>query len=156
MSAFLLYIVRGGFYLGLFYAFFLLVMRRTKFYRLNRILLLVGSYLCLLLPAFRMRTVQTAAVSVQDLAVIATGAEPAELAESAAASAFPWNAVLLALYAAAHQAGVPDERIADTIAAYNPQNGRLQTLEVGGRNVLVNLAKNPTGFNQNLSIVEAS
>ena len=100
MSAFLLYIVRGGFYLGLFYAFFLLVMRRTKFYRLNRILLLVGSYLCLLLPAFRLRTVQTAAVSVQDLAVIATGAEPAELAESAAASAFPWNAVLLALYAA--------------------------------------------------------
>ena len=62
---------------------------------------------------------------------------------------------LLALYAAAHQAGVPDGRIADTIAAYNPQNGRLQTLEVGGRNVLVNLAKNPTGFNQNLSIVEA-
>ena len=61
MSAFLLYIVRGGFYLGLFYAFFLLVMRRTKFYRLNRILLLVGSYLCLLLPAFRLRTVQTRA-----------------------------------------------------------------------------------------------
>ncbi len=100
MSAFLLYMVRGGFYLGLFYAFFLLVMRRTKFYRLNRILLLAGSYLCLLLPAFRLRTVQTAAVSVQDLAVIATGAEPADLAESAAASSFPWNEVLLALYAA--------------------------------------------------------
>ena len=97
MSAFLLYIVRGGFYLGLFYAFFLLVMRRTKFYRLNRILLLAGSYLCLLLPALRLRTVPAAAAGVPDLAVIATGAEPAELA---APSAFPWNEILLALYAA--------------------------------------------------------
>ena len=97
MSAFLLYIVRGGFYLGLFYAFFLLVMRRTKFYRLNRILLLAGSYLCLLLPALRLRTAPAAAVSAGDLAVIATGAEPAA---QAAPSVFPWNEVLLALYVA--------------------------------------------------------
>ena len=97
MSAFLLYVLRGGFYLGLFYAFFLLMMRRTKFYRLNRILLLAGSYLCLLLPALRLRTVPAAAAGVPDLAVIATGAEPAELA---APSAFPWNEILLALYAA--------------------------------------------------------
>jgi TonB family protein len=97
MSAFLLYIVRGGFYLGLFYAFFLLVMRRTKFYRLNRILLLAGSYLCLLLPALRLRTAPAAAVSAGDLAVIATGVEPAA---QAAPSVFPWNEVLLALYIA--------------------------------------------------------
>jgi len=100
MSAFLLYIVRGGFYLGLFYAFFLLVMRRTKFYRLNRVLLLAGSYLCLLLPAFRLRTVEAAAVSVRDLEVIATGVEPAAPAGPAAPSAFPWDEVLLALYIA--------------------------------------------------------
>ena len=60
---------------------------------------------------------------------------------------------LLALYAAAHQAGAPDESIARTIAAYDPQNGRLQTLQVNGREVLINLAKNPTGFNQNLAMM---
>ena len=47
MTAFLLYILRGGLYLGLFYTFFLLVMRKTTFFRLNRVLLLAGSYLCL-------------------------------------------------------------------------------------------------------------
>ena len=97
MSAFLLYIVRGGFYLGLFYAFFLLVMRRTKFYRLNRILLLAGSYLCLLLPALRLRTVPATAVGVGNLTMVAAGVAPVD---EAARSAFPWNEILLALYVA--------------------------------------------------------
>ena len=39
--------------------------------------------------------------------------------------------------------------------AFNPRNGRLQRYRLGGRDVLLNLAKNPTGFNQNLKIVEA-
>ena len=56
MTQFLLYIARVGLYLGLFYAFYLLVMRRTTFFRLNRVLLLAGSYLCLLLPFIRLRT----------------------------------------------------------------------------------------------------
>lgn len=38
MSPFLLYIARAGLYLSLFYAFYLLVMRRTTFFRLNRVL----------------------------------------------------------------------------------------------------------------------
>ena len=38
---------------------------------------------------------------------------------------------------------------------FDPQNGRLQRFSVQGRSVLLNLAKNPTGFNQNLKIVEA-
>lgn len=75
MTTILLYIVRGGFYLGLFYAFFLLVMRRTKLFRLNRTLLLVGSYLCLLLPAIRIRTVDVN-VAVTGITMIAAGAEP--------------------------------------------------------------------------------
>ncbi len=38
---------------------------------------------------------------------------------------------------------------------YHPQNGRLQHFDVGGREVILNLAKNPTGLNQNLSLLEA-
>ena len=96
MTAFLLYILRGGLYLGLFYTFFLLVMRKTTFFRLNRMLLLAGSYLCLLLPALRLRSASAAGVT-PELAMVAAGAEPAA---TAAPSAFPWPYVILALYVA--------------------------------------------------------
>ena len=43
--------------------------------------------------------------------------------------------------------------VAEAIDAFDPQNGRLQTYDLAGRRVLLNLAKNPTGFNQNLKIV---
>ena len=94
MTAFLLYIARSGLYLGLFYAFFLLVMRKTTFFRLNRVLLLAGSYLCLLLPALRLRTVSVAAASGWGTVA---GADPAP---PALQPGFPWPHVLLALYLA--------------------------------------------------------
>lgn len=94
MIPFLLYIARTGLYLGLFYAFFLLVMRRTTFFRLNRFVLLAGSYLCLLLQFIRFRTV-TATAGVSDLTMTAVGAEY----EGAALSTpFPWQEILLAIY----------------------------------------------------------
>ena len=58
MTPFLLYIGRSSLYLALFYAFFLLVMRRTTFFRLNRVLLLVGTVACFLLPLLRLRAVE--------------------------------------------------------------------------------------------------
>ena len=61
MTPFLLYIARAGLYLAVFFAFYLLVMRRTTFFRLNRALLLAGSYLCLILPFIRLRTASEAA-----------------------------------------------------------------------------------------------
>ncbi len=39
--------------------------------------------------------------------------------------------------------------------AYRPENGRLQRFVVNGREVTLNLAKNPTGFNQNISLLQA-
>lgn len=39
------------------------------------------------------------------------------------------------------------------VADFNPQNGRLQKFKVAGREVILNLAKNPTGFNQNLLLL---
>ena len=98
MSPFLLYIARAGLYLSLFYAFYLLVMRRTTFFQLNRVLLLAGSYLCLLLPFIRLRTVAEASGVAQTLTIqsVAVG-EPADLTLPAA---FPWKVVLLAFYIA--------------------------------------------------------
>lgn len=95
MSPTLLYIARAGLYLSLFYAFYLLVMRRTTFFRLNRVLLLLGSYLCLLLPLIRLRTIDVAILSEAPTLVGAEGE-----AAAAAQSPFPWQTVLLGIYLA--------------------------------------------------------
>ena len=94
MTPFLLYIGRAGLYLGLFYAFYLLVMRRTTFFRLNRVLLLAGSYLCLLLPFIPLRTVSASALSSE---LTMTGVGAADMSRELSAS-FPWKEALLALY----------------------------------------------------------
>ena len=60
---------------------------------------------------------------------------------------------LLATAAAADLAGCSLPALQKAIDAFDPQNGRLQTFDIAGRRVLLNLAKNPTGFNQNLKIV---
>ena len=96
MTPFLLYIGRAGLYLGLFYAFYLLVMRRTTFFRLNRVLLLSGSYLCLLLPFIPLRTVSASALSSE---LTMTGVGAADISRELSAS-FPWKEALLALYLA--------------------------------------------------------
>ena len=55
MTPFLLYIGRSSLYLAVFYAFFLLVMRRTSLFRFNRIMLLAGTAGCFVLPFIRLR-----------------------------------------------------------------------------------------------------
>ena len=59
----------------------------------------------------------------------------------------------LAVCAAADCCNLPPTAVAQAIRSFAPQNGRLQRYVIDGRNVLLNLAKNPTGFNQNLRIV---
>ena len=99
MCEFLLYIGRSSLYLAIFYAFFLLVMRRTSLFRFNRIALLAGSAACFVLPLVRLRTVVSAAPVAGAVAgpveAVAAGApEPLAAAASAGSS---W---LLLLYVA--------------------------------------------------------
>ncbi len=95
MTPFLLYIGRSSLYLALFYAFFLLVMRRTTFFRLNRILLLVGTVACFLLPVLRLRTVEVPFLMVGPLTEAAS--EPALTAGPSAASPVPYLELLYIL-----------------------------------------------------------
>ncbi len=95
MTPFLLYIGRSSLYLALFYAFFLLVMRRTTFFRLNRILLLAGTLVCFLLPLLRLRTVEVPFLMVGPLTE--TASEPALTAGPSAASPFPYLELLYAI-----------------------------------------------------------
>ena len=99
MCEFLLYIGRSSLYLAIFYAFFLLVMRRTSLFRFNRIALLAGSAACFVLPLVRLRTAVSAAPVAGAVAgpveAVAAGApEPLAAAASAGSS---W---LLLLYVA--------------------------------------------------------
>ena len=60
---------------------------------------------------------------------------------------------LLAAFAAATLAGVKPAVFQKTIEGFNPENGRLQHMEIEGKALTLNLAKNPTGFNQNISLL---
>lgn len=60
---------------------------------------------------------------------------------------------LTAVEVAADLLGCPNEAVQRAVDAFDPRNGRLQSYEIGGRTALLNLAKNPTGFNQNIKII---
>ena len=92
MTPFLLYIGRSSLYLALFYAFFLLVMRRTTFFRLNRILLLAGTLVCFLLPVFRLRAVDASQMGAGPLTMV--GSDSALTAGPSATSPVPYLEIL--------------------------------------------------------------
>lgn len=59
MSAIVIYIFKSGLYLTLLYGFFLGVMRKTSFFRLNRWMLVVGTVMCMLLPFYSVSVEET-------------------------------------------------------------------------------------------------
>jgi UDP-N-acetylmuramyl tripeptide synthase len=60
---------------------------------------------------------------------------------------------ILAAYSAARTAGMELAGFGKVLQEFNPQNGRMEEFSVGGTHVILNLAKNPAGFNQNISAV---
>ena len=60
---------------------------------------------------------------------------------------------ILACYAAVRTADIGTDHFDRMLDAYNPENGRNEQFTINGTKVLLNLAKNPAGFNQNISSV---
>lgn len=60
---------------------------------------------------------------------------------------------ILAAYTAARTAGYQLEHFNDMLRDFNPENGRMEKFRIKDTNVMLNLAKNPAGFNQNISAV---
>ena len=60
---------------------------------------------------------------------------------------------ILAVYAALCMSGHSPEKLNEVLKNYNPQNGRNEQFTIRGSKVLLNLAKNPAGFNQNIAAV---
>lgn len=60
---------------------------------------------------------------------------------------------LLAAYSAARTAGLSLEHFNHMLKRFNPENGRMEQFRIKNTGILLNLAKNPAGFNQNISAV---
>lgn len=60
---------------------------------------------------------------------------------------------ILAVYSAASLAGISLEHFNQILGNYTPQFGRNELFEISGTKVMLNLAKNPAGFNQNIAAV---
>lgn len=60
---------------------------------------------------------------------------------------------ILATYGAAREAGLPIDNFEEVLRKYNPENGRMEHFSIKGTEIILNLAKNPAGFNQNISAV---
>ena len=60
---------------------------------------------------------------------------------------------ILAAYAGLRTAGFSGEHFQDMLQKFNPENGRMEQFRIKGTGVMLNLAKNPAGFNQNISAV---
>lgn len=104
MNSFLVYLLKSSALLAVFDAFFLLVMRRSGWFRFNRIVLLAGSVLCLLLPLIPVRLPSPTLYSqwIEPVFVVAfNGEAPLVETSEAAVPGMPlWQILLLALYAA--------------------------------------------------------
>lgn len=55
---------------------------------------------------------------------------------------------ILASYGATTLMGIPSENINKVLGDYKPQVGRMESFTIGNKNVILNLSKNPAGFNQ--------
>ena len=60
---------------------------------------------------------------------------------------------ILAAYTAVKSAGYEPKHFQKMLDDYNPENGRMEEFEIKGTKTVLNLAKNPAGFNQNISAV---
>lgn len=90
------YLLKSALLLAVFYAFFLLFMRKTTFFRFNRMALLAGTAVCLLLPLFRISRILPEMSGLLPTIML----PEASPGGSQAARTFDWRILAAALYAA--------------------------------------------------------
>ena len=92
MNELILYIIKATLYISVFQSFYLLVMRKTTFFRLNRIVFLAGTFLCLALPFVKIHMpVESAVISPIALIEEAISAEPMSLPAAVVGAEAPVN-----------------------------------------------------------------
>ena len=92
MNELILYIIKATLYISVFQSFYLLVMRKTTFFRLNRIVFLAGTFLCLALPFAKIHMpVESAVISPIALIEEAISTEPMSLPAAVVGAEAPVN-----------------------------------------------------------------
>lgn len=69
MTGLILYIIKSSLFLTVFYSFFMLVMRRTTFFRFNRIAFITGTAVCMVLPFMNIELPAGASVNAPMMAI---------------------------------------------------------------------------------------
>lgn len=62
---------------------------------------------------------------------------------------------ILAAFSAFASLNLGFDNIGKTLAEYKPQIGRMESFNIGGKKVILNLSKNPAGFNQAIATLNA-
>ena len=60
---------------------------------------------------------------------------------------------ILAAYAALRTGGIEPVHFNQMLSDFHPENGRMEQFQIDGTKIMLNLAKHPAGFNQNISAV---
>ena len=60
---------------------------------------------------------------------------------------------ILAAYAALRTGEIEPVHFNQMLSRFHPENGRMEQFQIDGTKIMLNLAKNPAGFNQNISAV---
>ena len=60
---------------------------------------------------------------------------------------------IAAVYSALRESGMSVKQLDHVLETFHPQNGRMEEFDKHGTHIVLNLAKNPAGFNQNISAV---
>ncbi|MBR2836513.1 MAG: DUF1727 domain-containing protein [Coriobacteriales bacterium] len=79
------------------------------------------------------------------------GAQTDKISTNLAGTYMVYN--ILAAYTVCTCCDIPSVTFKQAESIFNPKNGRLQNYVIDGQHILLNLAKNPTGFNENLKII---
>ena len=92
MNELIIYIIKATLYISVFQSFYLLVMRKTTFLRLNRIVFLAGTFISLALPFVKIRMpVESAVISPIALIEEAISSDPMTLPAAMVGAEVPVN-----------------------------------------------------------------
>ena len=91
------FLIKSTLLLTLFYAFYLIFMRKMTFFRFNRAVLLAGTLVCILMPLIRIGPHLQTVVSSLPNVIIPSVDEPGEVGS---AQHFPWGTVTMIIYLA--------------------------------------------------------
>lgn len=98
MNGLIIYMIKSSIYTTVFLSLYMLVMRKTTFFRLNRITFMTGTILCLILPLIKIE-MPAESISITPVSLIeeALAAEPETLKAAVIGTETEWKTLLISI-----------------------------------------------------------